>query len=45
MWSVAVNAIEVNDLARSFGKIDAVKGVSFAIPEGEVLGFLGPSCA
>jgi ABC-2 type transport system ATP-binding protein len=38
-------AIEVQDLARSFGAIDAVRGVSFSVPPGEVFGFLGPNGA
>jgi ABC-2 type transport system ATP-binding protein len=37
--------VEVRDLARSFGKIEAVKGVSFEIREGEIFGFLGPNGA
>ena len=37
--------IEVQDLARSFGKIEAVKAVSFSVEEGEVFGFLGPNGA
>jgi ABC-2 type transport system ATP-binding protein len=37
--------IEVQDLARRFGKIEAVKGVSFAVEEGEIFGFLGPNGA
>ena len=35
--------VEVRDLARSFGEIEAVKGVSFEIREGEIFGFLGPN--
>ena len=38
-------AIEVHDLARNFGDIRAVKGVSFQVPEGELFGFLGPNGA
>ena len=37
--------VEVRDLARSFGEIEAVKGVSFEIHEGEIFGFLGPNGA
>jgi ABC-2 type transport system ATP-binding protein len=37
--------IEVRDLARRFGKLEAVKGVSFTVDEGEVFGFLGPNGA
>jgi ABC-2 type transport system ATP-binding protein len=37
--------IEVKDLARHFGSIEAVKGVTFAVQEGEVFGFLGPNGA
>lgn len=40
-----MNVIEVQDLARNFGKVEAVKGVSFAVEEGEVFGFLGPNGA
>ncbi len=37
--------VEVRDLSRSFDKIEAVKGVSFEISEGEIFGFLGPNGA
>ena len=37
--------LEVRDLAKRFGAIEAVKGVSFSVGMGEVLGFLGPNGA
>jgi ABC-2 type transport system ATP-binding protein len=38
-------AIEVVDLVKSYGVLDAVRGVSFSVPPGEVFGFLGPNGA
>jgi ABC-2 type transport system ATP-binding protein len=38
-------AIEVSDLQKSFGEIEAVRGVSFEVAAGEVFGFLGPNGA
>jgi ABC-2 type transport system ATP-binding protein len=38
-------AIEVADLVKSYGEVDAVRGVSFTVPPGEVFGFLGPNGA
>src|SRR3954469_9993666 len=40
-----VQAIEVADLRKSFGDIEAVRGVSFEVAAGEVFGFLGPNGA
>src|SRR2546426_11849951 len=37
--------IQVEELTRSFGRIEAVRGISFAVEEGEVFGFLGPNGA
>lgn len=34
-------AIEVHELHRAFGRLQAVRGVSFAMNRGEVLGFIG----
>jgi ABC-2 type transport system ATP-binding protein len=39
------NAIEVRDLRRSFKAVEAVKGVTFEVAEGELFGFLGPNGA
>jgi ABC-2 type transport system ATP-binding protein len=37
--------IEIESLSKSFGAICAVRGVSFSVGRGEVLGFLGPNGA
>lgn len=37
--------LEARELHRSFGRIHAVRGVSFRVEKGEVLGFLGPNGA
>jgi len=37
--------IEAFDLTRRFGGFTAVDGVSFAVPEGEIVGILGPNGA
>jgi ABC-2 type transport system ATP-binding protein len=39
------SVIAVHDLRRHFGKLEAVKGVSFEVAPGEVFGFLGPNGA
>lgn len=38
-------AIQVQSLRKSFGPIHAVRGISFNVNHGEVLGFLGPNGA
>lgn len=37
--------LEVKNLKKSFGDFEAVKGISFTVSKGEVLGFLGPNGA
>jgi ABC-2 type transport system ATP-binding protein len=37
--------LEVRDLQKRFGPIHAVRGISFKVDRGEVLGFLGPNGA
>jgi len=37
--------LEVKELRKDFGDFQAVKGVSFSVKKGEVLGFLGPNGA
>ncbi|MEJ6951205.1 ABC transporter ATP-binding protein [Natronospora cellulosivora (SeqCode)] len=37
--------LEVRDLFKSYGKMEAVKGINFQIKPGEIFGFLGPNGA
>ena len=37
--------IEVNDLTKSYGPVQALKGVSFHVKAGEIIGLLGPNGA
>lgn len=39
------NAIEVNELTKSFKKINAINRISFKVNRGEIFGFLGPNGA
>lgn len=38
-----MSILQVQDLKKSYGKIQALKGVSFDVPEGAVFGILGPN--
>ncbi|MCL4369526.1 MAG: ATP-binding cassette domain-containing protein [Chloroflexi bacterium] len=42
---VGEGVIEVEGLRKSFGPVEAVKGVSFSVRRGEIFGFLGPNGA
>jgi ABC-2 type transport system ATP-binding protein len=39
------NAIAVSELTKSYGDVEALRGVSFDVAEGEVFGLLGPNGA
>ncbi|MDQ8197481.1 ABC transporter ATP-binding protein [Pelagicoccus enzymogenes] len=39
------HTIEVEQLHKRFGKIDAVDGISFKVEKGQIVGFLGPNGA
>ncbi len=40
-----MHSVEVNNLAKSFGSVQAVRDVSFAVEPGEIFGLLGPNGA
>jgi len=40
-----VNTVEVNNLAKSFGEVKAVRDVTFSVGKGEIFGLLGPNGA
>ena len=37
--------VEVHDLKRHYGKVEALKGISFGVPKGEIFGMIGPDGA
>ncbi len=42
---VSMAAIETRDLSRSYGDVEALKGLTLTVEEGELFGFLGPNGA
>ena len=42
---MAATAVEVEDLRKSYGPVQAVQGISFSVSEGEVFALLGPNGA
>jgi ABC-2 type transport system ATP-binding protein len=44
-YRAGVAVIEVEELRRSYGALDALAGVSFAVGRGEIVGLLGPNGA
>lgn len=40
-----MSIIEVTDLRKHYGDVEAVKGISFSVAGGEIFGFLGPNGA
>jgi ABC-type multidrug transport system, ATPase component len=40
-----MNAIEVNNVSKSYGKVKALQNVSFSVEKGEVFGLIGPDGA
>src|SRR5258708_6519018 len=40
-----MNAIDVQNIVKKFGDFTAVKGITFAVEEGEIFGLLGPNGA
>jgi len=40
-----MNAISVQDIKRNYGKVEALKGLSFEVEKGEIFGIIGPDGA
>src|SRR5678815_2717017 len=41
--NVGLPVLTLDDLTKSYGAVQALKGVSFEVPEGSVFGILGPN--
>lgn len=40
---MGVNAVEIQDVTKTFSTVTAVDGLSLAVPEGSIYGFIGPN--
>ena len=40
-----MKAVSVHDLKRTYGKVEALKGLSFEVEKGEIFGIIGPDGA
>ena len=40
-----MKAVEVNDVSKRFGKVEALRSVSFEVERGELFGLIGPDGA
>lgn len=38
-----MNVVKINNITKTFGRIRAVDGLSLAVPEGSIYGFIGPN--
>ena len=38
-----MNAVEVNNISKNYGKVEALKNMSLNFPKGELTSLLGPS--
>jgi len=45
VYSMTASIIDVHNLTKSYGQVQAIRGVSFSVQEGEVFGLLGPNGA
>jgi ABC-2 type transport system ATP-binding protein len=45
MRDVVAPIIKISDLRKSYGDFEALKGLNFEVPKGQVVGFLGPNGA
>jgi ABC-type Fe3+/spermidine/putrescine transport system ATPase subunit len=43
MTMMATNGLHINNIHKTFGAIEALKGISFKVAEGEIVAVLGPS--